>query len=254
MKSMMPEKRPSDNVKLTADSPQEEEFALGNIHPYCYYYFWYFPNETRTLFDQYIRFEGVGEEVKEVWKREYLRMVKKSIFHLGKPRFTSKNPPHTGRIKILKELFPDAKFVYIYRNPVTVFESTKKLIQSTIPPLQFQHISEAQIEADIFYIYKALIEQYEKDKALLSPSDLTEVRYENLEKSPMEVMKRIYDELHLSGWTEAEPNIRTYVAGQKKYQKNKYNISKSKVDEILSHWQFAMDLYQYDLPEDLEVV
>ena len=40
---LMPDKRPTDNMELAPDLPQEEEFALSNMMPYSYYDFWFFP-------------------------------------------------------------------------------------------------------------------------------------------------------------------------------------------------------------------
>ena len=43
MAFLMPDKRPTDNMELKVDLPQEEEFALSNMMPYTYYNFWFFP-------------------------------------------------------------------------------------------------------------------------------------------------------------------------------------------------------------------
>lgn len=45
MAMLMPDKRPTDNMELRPDLPQEEEFALSNMMPYTYYNFWFFPND-----------------------------------------------------------------------------------------------------------------------------------------------------------------------------------------------------------------
>ena len=42
MSWLMPDKRPTDNMELAVDLPQEEEFALANMMPYTYYNFWFF--------------------------------------------------------------------------------------------------------------------------------------------------------------------------------------------------------------------
>lgn len=39
MSWLMPDKRPTDNMELAVDLPQEEEFALANMMPYTYYNF-----------------------------------------------------------------------------------------------------------------------------------------------------------------------------------------------------------------------
>ena len=41
MSWLMPDKRPTDNMELAVDLPQEEEFALANMMPYTYYNFWF---------------------------------------------------------------------------------------------------------------------------------------------------------------------------------------------------------------------
>ena len=43
MSWLMPDKRPTDNMELAVDLPQEEEFALANMMPYTYYNFWFLP-------------------------------------------------------------------------------------------------------------------------------------------------------------------------------------------------------------------
>ena len=41
-----PDKRPTDNMELAVDLPQEEEFALANMMPYTYYNFWFLPKNS----------------------------------------------------------------------------------------------------------------------------------------------------------------------------------------------------------------
>ena len=38
-------------------------------------------------------------------------------------RLLIKSPVHTGRVKLLLDLFPNAQFIYIHRNPYQVFKS-----------------------------------------------------------------------------------------------------------------------------------
>ena len=48
-------------------------------------------------------------------------------------RLVLKSPPHSARIRILKELFPDALFVHIVRDPYVVFSSTVHLWKTLYP-------------------------------------------------------------------------------------------------------------------------
>lgn len=254
MKTIMPDKRPSDNMKLSADFPQEEEFALGNMIPYSYYNFWYFPNQIDAFYEDYIRFSNSNADIKKTWQVGYKKLMAAALYNHHKYQFISKNPPHTGRIKPLLELFPQAKFIFIYRNPITVFESTKKLFESTLHTLCFQNTPPNWIDESIYSIYKKLIGDYESTKIEIPAENLIEIKFEDFEKNLLGNIEAIYSQLHLPGFENAKPHFESYIHSQKKYQKNTYQFSASKVIEIKKHWQFSMEKYGYDLPEGMELV
>lgn len=43
-----------------------------------------------------------------------------------------KNPPNTERIPYLLEMFPKAKFIFIYRNPYVLFYSIRNMWKKAI--------------------------------------------------------------------------------------------------------------------------
>ena len=55
MSWLMPDKRPTDNMELAVDLPQEEEFALSNMMPYSYYNFWFLPKYQQEYADKYLQ-------------------------------------------------------------------------------------------------------------------------------------------------------------------------------------------------------
>lgn len=254
MKLMMPEKRASDNVELSADYPQEEEFALGNTNPYGYYNFWFFPKQVKTHYERFIEFKNADERMLARWKSDYVRLVKKALLNTKGERFISKNPPHTGRIKQILEIFPQAKFVHIYRNPVVIFISTKKLIESTIPSLKFQDITGEEIEESILWVYERIMQAYLRDRALIPADNLIELRFEDFEHNTLHELERIYGQLHIPGFEKAKPHFQQYINAQKSYKKNTYSLPRSTVDRITTRWKFAMDAWNYRLPENLEVI
>ena len=75
-----------------------------------------------------------------MFKDTFLRLVKVSLANTGGTQYLSKNPPHTGRVRTLLEMFPNAKFIYLKRNPYTVFESTRSFFTNTIKPQQLHDI------------------------------------------------------------------------------------------------------------------
>ena len=72
MAALMPNKRPTDNMELSPDLPQEEEFALSNMMPYTYYNFWFFPKRWAEYCDKYLTFEKISEEERQIFKETYI--------------------------------------------------------------------------------------------------------------------------------------------------------------------------------------
>ena len=56
------DKRPTDNMELAVDLPQEEEFALSNMMPYTYYNFWFLPEHQQEYADKYLLFDDITDK------------------------------------------------------------------------------------------------------------------------------------------------------------------------------------------------
>jgi len=255
MKTFMPSKRPGDNVQMSPDYPQEEEFALGNLdHVYSYYNFWFFPQDAEVLYEKYIRFEGVSKEVRDKWIDTYRKLIQKTLYYHGGSRLVSKNPPHTGRIRELLEMFPDGKFIHIYRNPVTVFLSTRKFFTGILKGTRLHDMTPEELEETIFRIYERMMNDFLEDVKLIPKDQFYEVKFEEFEKKPFYYLKEIYDTVGLPGFEEAASQFQTYIDSRKSYKKNKHQIKKELLDRILNRWGFAMKEWNYDIPEHIEVI
>lgn len=247
MAMLMPDKRPTDNMELRPDLPQEEEFALSNMMPYTYYNFWFFPQRWMEYCDRFLTFEKITEEERAVFKEVFMRLVKVSLANTGGTQYLSKNPPHTGRVRTLVEMFPNAKFIYLKRNPYTVFESTRSFFTNTIKPLKLQDISDEQIVANIVEAYKRLYDRYEADKVCIPEGNLVEIKFEDFEKNAFDLTKDIYQRLNLKGFDEAEANIKKYLDKKKGYKKNKYQYAESTVKIVEENWNKALEEWDYHL-------
>lgn len=244
---LMPDHRPTDNMELAPDLPQEEEFALSNMMPYSYYDFWFFPERMMEYCDRYLTFEQITPEELRVFKETFLKLVKISLWNTGGTQYLSKNPPHTGRVKALAELFPNAKFIYLMRNPYTVFESTRSFYTNTIKPLELQAFSDADMERNILTAYAKLYKAYEQQKKFIPAGNLYEVKFEDFEADAMETTRRIYRELQIPGFAEAEGAIQAYVDKKRGYKKNKYEYKPRTVQLVNDNWGFALKDWGYEM-------
>ena len=214
MKMLIPDSRPVDNVKLHVDYPQEEEFALGNETHFSFYNWWYFPLRTREIANEFLLDKTTKPSDWKMWKSNYQRFVNRGLLNTNGSRFISKNPPHTARIPQLLEMYPDAKFVYIHRNPYEVVQSTQAFYQGVLPTTQVQDIEPNVLLDDILYVYSEMITKYEKDKALIPEGNLVELEYSDLVQNPVQEIESLYDNLLQDDFTRIENPVKKYVSKQ----------------------------------------
>jgi hypothetical protein len=197
-----------DNVPLRFDAPQEEEFAVANMSPFSFLHQFTLPRQAPYFFERYALFRNLPEAELEEWTRCYLTALRKATLRSGGKRLALKNPAHSGRIPAILDLFPDAKFVFLARNPYDVYLSTRRLWQSVMPRSQVQEISQEQVDEYALRFYTQLMRQYLADRALIPEGNLVEMRFEDLEAKPLAQLHRVYDALSLPGFAEAEPAFR----------------------------------------------
>lgn len=255
MATLMPNKRPADDVELNVEFPQEEEFAISNVTPYAYYHFWYFPSYWREYYQKYVRFQSVNKGAKNEWKASFSLLVKKALINTNGQRAVFKNPVNTARINPLLEIYPEARFIFIHRNPVIVYLSSKRFFLELFPTLYFQKVSDDQVCEMILATYVNLMNDYFDQKSIIDSKHIIEIRYTDFEADPLNYLKSIYEDLGLIGWKEAEPKFQDYIESQRTYEKKKsYAISQKELDIVLDKWGFAMKKWGYVVPENLEVI
>ncbi len=245
-----PQTRPMDNVRIKMDYPQEEEFAIAHQCDASFYAGWYFPRAMPELFRKYALMEGQSAGERAVWQANYLDILKKATIHSGGKRLVLKNPVNTGRIRAVLELFPNAKFIHIVRNPYDVYESTMHLHRSVLALTSLQHIDEAQIRDNVLSFYGRMMRAYLDQKDAVPPENLTEIRFEDLERSSLPVLKEAYDALALPGWEQARPRMERYLESRRNFQKNEYRMSEDDMQTVERHWRFALDAWGYARPDE----
>lgn len=250
---LIPGTRKGDNVTLGMKLPQEEEFALGDKTPICFYYFWMFPRAIMKFYEQFVRFNRVDKGNVEAWKKDYNLLIHKAVKNTRGNRFLSKNPPNTARIKVLLEMFPKARFIHIHRNPIEVYLSTHHFFEKMLPHLQLQSIDAAVLDEHIFELYTKLMKDYLAQRAFIPKGQLTELSFEELERDPKGCIERLYADLNLEGFKESEGYFEGYLNKMKSYQKNKHYVTSVLVNRIKSEWRFTMDEWGYGMPAHIEI-
>jgi len=237
--------REIDNIPLSFDAPQEEDFAIANMSPYSFLHLYTFPRRAPHFFDRYALFEGLPESALAEWTEIYLTLLRKATFSAGGKRLVLKNPANTGRIGTLLDLFPDARFIHICRNPYNVFRSMLHVYLTVLPTAQLQEIGRDRIEAYILAFYAKLMKKFLADKTLIPADNLVEMKFEDLEADPLGQLQRVYDGLRLPAFDETAPAVRAYMRSVEGYQKNEYEIDDHVIKSVNRHWPFAFDAWGY---------
>ena len=120
--------RAMDNMDLSLQHPQEDEFVLCMLGQPSPYLTIAFPNrpEPGSALSGFGATDVAGTGS---WKRTLFGFVQQVYFRRRR-RVILKNPPHSFRIKALLDIFPQAKFIHIVRDPYVVYPSTIHLRKS----------------------------------------------------------------------------------------------------------------------------
>ncbi len=87
----------------------------------------YFFNRYRTALDEFLRAFPEGESLHDEAVRAYaVTLYKRACAHLNTPRFLDKTPSYTLIIPELYRIFPEARFIFLLRNPLAVLHSILK--------------------------------------------------------------------------------------------------------------------------------
>ena len=253
MRINMPEKRPSDGVVLNINFPQEDEFAFSNCQWNAYYNFFYFPRHYKEFYEKSVHHKNLRKKEIELWYKSYDQLIKKAILNTKGERVIFKNPVNTARIDKILKLYPDAKFIYIYRNPFAVFYSTRRFFQQLNHTLWFHQVDDRFTDIMIFDVYDRLLSEYLQLKSLIPHENLMEIQFEEFEKNPVKQLEKIYNNLLNEDFTKVKHFFSDYFKTQKGHKKNKYLVPADEIELIRKHWGKYIDMYGYDLPLDVKI-
>jgi hypothetical protein len=240
---LSPTKRPMDNMAFGWDRPQEDEFALCMLGEPSPYLTIAFPNHG-PVFQEYFDLEDLPPEARARWQKTFLRFLQ--AVTLRKPqRLVLKSPPHTWRIKVLKEMFPRATFIHIVRNPYVVFPSTVNLWKSLYRRQGMQTPHFRGLEEHVLETFVRMHDKLEQTRGLVDEDHFYELRYEDLVRDPVRAMRALYDHLKLGDFDALLPRLENYLASISGYETNHYELKPSQRAAIEKRWGHIIERYGY---------
>lgn len=240
-----PRTRPMDNVAFGSHVPHEDEFALAALSGTSPYLCLLFP-VTQDRSCSNLDPKCLPSDALAKWKGSFLLFVKKVWISEGR-RIVLKSPPHMGRISVLFEMFPDAQFVHIVRNPYRVYLSCHKLWRDSFTNTHLQIPSEALVDETILSWYERLFELFERDRRLIPSGKFHEMKFEDLESDPVGTLAKMYEGLGLQGFPAFERRLIPYLESIRGYKKNEYALDVRSRDKVSRRWRRAFEQYGYEI-------
>ncbi len=243
---LVPPTRPMDNMELSFRSPQEDEFApllLTLCSPYLGISF---PSRSE-YYSRYLTFRNATPEETERWKAAFVWFCKKLSLK-NQSALLLKSPTHTARIQLLLEMFPEARFVHIHRDPYRVFQSQRHFFDTAIWYTYLQKPDVEAIDDGILQRYREMYDAFFDDVPRIPEKQYCEVRFNDLERDPVNVMRDIYAKLSLSGFDSFKPALTSYVESLAGYEKNNYpTLDKQSRQRVAEAWTRNFQQWGYPI-------
>lgn len=246
---LLPDTRGYDNVAQGWGEAAEDEIALAKLTGLSPYLAFMLP-DLLPRYERYFDFLQAREDERDEWKAALRWFVNKIRLHSGGRRPVIKSCAHMARVRMLLDVFPDAKFVHIHRNPFTVAASTIHMRNQTdwenflqVPEVAFVK----NLPTQVAVVGQKLFERFFEDRALIPPQNYIEVAYPDLCARPREVLDGIYRHLEIPQGDRYDATIGGYLDGLRGYRTNTLNIDDELANLVREHWKFVFDEYGYSL-------
>jgi hypothetical protein len=240
----LPEKRPMDDVTLGGIEPTEDEYAIGARDKYGYYNGFIFPRNFKQ-YSKYNSFRQCSERDLERWKRRYHYFVQKMTVKYNGRRVMLKNPANTYRIPHLTNMYPNAKWIHVYRDPYEVFPSTVKFFREVFQIYALQTWSDEDLQMHILEDFGEMYERFFEDRDLIPDENFAEVRYEEFIKNPLAILDRIYRDLNLNGFEETGPAFQAHIDAQKTFRPNVHEVNGDVITKVNTHLSAIVESFGY---------
>jgi len=229
--------RPMDQVRLSMDEPLEDEYALFRLSSYSPLENLVFPKSKGYFLNAFPGFLPEGKQLSN-WKEALIHFYKKLTL-LNNKTILIKNPFHSFRIKTLNEIFPNARYIHIIRNPQKVVPSTIRMWDIVGRQNSMNSKWKKPTTKEASDLYKSMLLQIDEDLKTLPKNRYCEIKFEDLEKDPIRHIKDIYKHLNVQLSKEFEQQMNDFLIAVKEYQKNKYEMpedEKLEINNILGQW------------------
>ena len=203
---------------LEADAPQECIEITGQvIRSLRFDTTHYVPSYARWL-------DAAGHREAYLFHKRFLQHLQRQS---GPGRWVLKSPDHIYAFEALQEVYPDARFVFVHRDPLEVLASVARLTEVLREPFAWsvdRHQIGRQVSERWEYGARLLIEASVRLRA--TPERIVHLRHRNLVSDPVAAVAAVYRHFGLEFTADAVRSIERFLAMRSKggYGHNVYRL------------------------------
>jgi len=237
-----------NSILQLSEPDEEEDYLMNKVSAYSAYWGIIFPARWREWLNGSVQMSD--QKYLCGWKKEYQRTLQYVTFRNNGKQLVLKSPPNTERIRVLLEMFPKAKFIFLARNPFFLYYSILNMWKRAILKYySVQKISEAELEELVFGHFEYLMEQYEKDKHLIPNGNIVEISYEELKADSVATIQKIYSEIHLPDFEITANDLAVQLEKEKDYQNFYHQCNAETFNRIYERWGKYIQRWNYKVPD-----
>jgi hypothetical protein len=227
---------------------EEEDEGLFFYNWYSLFIWFFFPLEVENA--PYHRFDSYcSGAVKRSVMRLYRNCIKRHLYyHGGDKHYLTKNPSLSGKIDSLYRAFPDARIIFLVRNPLDVISSQMSWFSFAwyyfSDPLERYPFQETLIELSkhwYLYPYKRLQQEPETKRMIITFDQLVD----NLE----DVVSQIYQRFGFTMSNRFRALVKKEAERARKYRSmHDHTLDKAELsrERIYNEFGSVFDLFGFD--------
>jgi hypothetical protein len=211
------------------NNPEEDEMILlMSFSSAMINVFFPYSDELREI----TRFDERPPRLRKRLLRFYRGCVQRQLYlHGGDRTLVSKNPAFVNKMRVLSQEFPDAKFIYLVRNPFETIPSLLKLLSSVWEGLgvDSDHVEKAVRELvvgciDDYYYALEMMDELPAERYAI-------VQYTDLVSDSKATVENVYEKLQLDISPAFEEKLSAERKRQKRYHsENAYSLEQFGID------------------------
>ncbi|HJT42763.1 MAG TPA: sulfotransferase [Rhizomicrobium sp.] len=168
------------------------------------------------------------------------RFHRRFLQHLGTQargrHWILKSPDHVFALDDIRAIYPDAKIVFLHRDPLSVVASCSKLTELLRRPFA-RDVDRAEVGQQVSL---RLVESAARMvKATLSMDSILHLKYQDVVSAPMKAVRKLYRHSGRILEVEAEQHMLRWLARQRRQRSHKYSMAEFGLDAGVLSERFA---------------